>query len=271
MVVDIGNNVIGCEFGYELIMVLPYVHYLKRNGEQVQVLTAKGMRSLYYFLNDDEYVEKYDSRGWYIPKGLPLKNVHFHNLNKDKWSMPDYRTHFSSHELPDNLKGKEIVFINNKYSYEWSEPPINYLDVPTLDILFNKLTHKYTIVYNRPNYSAIPDDHAQYWPEVNLLDYELIETHHPEVINFNDLVKNDGRDFNLLQLIIGAHTNHKISVQGGLSVMASLTGGNNTILAKKGLELKFNSYNWYKELSGANVRSTSEYNELIEWVTSTTI
>jgi hypothetical protein len=270
MDIDIGNNTIGCEFGYELIMVLPYVHYLKTQGIPIRVLTAKGMRSLYFFLNDDEYVEKYSERGWYVPNNTPLKNVHFHQLNKEKWSLPDYKKFYSKQALPGNLSDKELFFINNKYSYEWAQPPINFINVETLDVIFQKLINKYTIIYNRPDYSAIPDDHAKYWPEVKLLDHELIKDKYPSVINFNDLVQSDNRDFNQLQLIVGAHTKHKVSVQGGLSILASLTGGTNTILAKKGSELYFNSYNWYSEFSGAKVRATSNDNELIQWVINMT-
>ena len=69
--------------------------------------------------------------------------------------------------------------------------------------------------------------------------------------------------FNLLQLIVGAKSNAKISVQGGNSILASLNGGTNLIYAVKGGELECNSFeNWYHEFSGATVKSTSSYQEL---------
>ena len=44
MVIDINP-----EFGCELVLVVPYVHHLHKNGKDVKVRTSKGMKPFYYF------------------------------------------------------------------------------------------------------------------------------------------------------------------------------------------------------------------------------
>jgi len=59
----------------------------------------------------------------------------------------------------------------------------------------------------------------------------------------------DIKGYNITQLIYACSSNLKVSVQGGGSILASLGGGTNIILAKKGQELKCNAYNnWYHKL-----------------------
>ena len=52
MVIDINP-----EFGCEMVLVVPYVHYLHNKGEDVSVRTSRGMRPFYYFLDDDKVEE----------------------------------------------------------------------------------------------------------------------------------------------------------------------------------------------------------------------
>lgn len=273
-VIDVGNKEGhpkwgrgACEFGYEIIMVVPYVYYLYTQNIPCKVLTCKGMRPFYYFLPEESYVEKYDKRTWHVPKGVPLKGIHFPKLNKDKWVTPPFKDYYSKFQLNTKFE-KETILISNKYSTEWGGPPINFIDVKTLDILFSILKEKYTIIYNRPSFKYIPKDHQDTInEESDIKDFHLINNKHPEVIDINTLPEYEDVTLNELQLILGSKSPNKISVQGGSSILSSLTGGTNLVYAVKGSEVSNNSFeNWYSEFSGATVKSTSSYQELVNLI-----
>ena len=73
----------GCEFGYEIIMVLPYVYYLHKQNVPLKVLTSRGMKSFYFFLKEDEYEEKYQKRTWVEPHllNVPLNDRKVNQIN----------------------------------------------------------------------------------------------------------------------------------------------------------------------------------------------
>ena len=85
----------GCEFGYEIIMSIPYANYLKQNNQRLQVYTAKDTRCLYYFLDDHEHSEIYSNRRHSIPVGTHLKDIHFRTLDKSKFLFPDFKNYYT--------------------------------------------------------------------------------------------------------------------------------------------------------------------------------
>ena len=262
IIIDSGNGSTGCEFVYEIIMVTPYVYYLHVKGVNVKVITSQGMLPFYYFLPKDSIEEKYDKRYCLMPANVPLKGIHFDVLNKDQWLMPPYTEYFSKYNK-FHFK-KEYIIINNKYNTEWTGPPVNYLDLDTLRILFKLLTPKYNIIYNRPQSNHIPDDNSQVY---DLNDFDLIKEEFPNIIDLNIFASQQSIPFNQLQLVLGSKCSKQISVQGGNSILASLTGGINLVYAVKGEEITHNSFEaWYPEFSGAIVKSTSSYRELINLV-----
>lgn len=261
-IIDSGNGRSGCEFGYEIIMVVPYVYYLHVKGVKVKVITSHGMFPFYYFLPKGSIEEKYDNRYCLLPANVPLKGIHFDVLNKDQWLMPPYKEYFSKYD--EIYFKKEYIIINNKYNTEWNGPPVNYLDLDTLRILFKLLTPKYNIVYNRPQSNHIPDDNSQVY---DLNDFDLIKEEFPNIIDLNIFASQQSIPFNQLQLVLGSRCFKQISVQGGNSILASLTGGINLVYAVRGEEITHNSFEaWYSEFSGAIVKSTSSYKELINLV-----
>ena len=237
----------GCEFGYELIMVLPYVYWLYTQNIDVTVSTCQYMKEFYFFLDEKKCIEKYTSRTHIIPPDLPLSGIHFQNLNTEKWEVPNFKEYYSSFNLPFTYT-KPLLLISNKYTEEWKKPPVNFITINILDELFSKLKNKYQIVYNRPQSKKITVDTQRYY---DLGDYKLIKDKYPEVIDLNEI--NSYGNYNLLQLSIASKTDKFISVQGGSSIFSSLFGGTNIILTKKGSELKFNSYYWYNKFSNTNV------------------
>lgn len=263
IVVDIGDSNVACEFGYEVIMAIPYAYYLYKNNMLRSVKTCSQMKEFYYFLSDDMYEEKYSKRGWVIPSGLPLKTIHFKILNQNQWEMPPYKKFFYREEVK-GFFDKEVIIINNKYNSEWGGDPVNFLDIKTLQALFDLLCPFYTVVYNRPKKNTIPDDHSDVY---DLGDFKLISEKYPEVINLNDFYKGRFKNYNHCQLSIGAVCNKQISVQGGSSILSSLNSGENLVFVVKGSEIANNSYNsWYKHFSGCDVKSFSSTEDLIEEV-----
>lgn len=256
-------DTLACEFGYELIMVVPYVHYLHKNNIEVQVHTCVGMKPFYYFLNPDNVHIKYNKRRGAIPNGTPLRVIHFNTLDTSKWDFPPLKAHYKDFKLKTVFE-KEPLVISNKYTTEWGHSPINYLPVEVLDVLLEGLTQIYTVIYNRPLLSSITQDHSV---NLDLGDYELIRRKYPTVIEMNNLQQVEGIDYNLLQIIVGSKTDKYISVQGGNSILNSLFGGTNLVYAKKGSELTHNSFKgWYSNFSGCKVVDTSDYAELIQLI-----
>lgn len=250
----------GCEFGYELIMVLPYVYYLSRLGKDVKVITCRGMRSFYYFLPEERYEERYFSRKYSFPIGTQLKTIHFPILDLKSWVYPNYSNKYKKYLLKTKFS-KPILIISNKYTSEWNNPPINYLSLETLSSLFTKLSDRYCIIYNRCSTNSIPGD-AQH--QYTFEDHSLIEKNYPYVYDINKVYDTEDYDFNTLQLILGSKAVKFISVQGGTSILYSSFGKENNIYAIKGGEVDNNSYlNWYSQFSNATIRHFTDYSSLI--------
>lgn len=250
-----------CEFGYELIMVLPYVYYLNKNNIPVKVLTSKGMREFYYFLSSEQYVEKYDVRTDRHPLNTRLKSIHFPTLDTTEWEFPNYIDRYKDVKL-DVGNEKPLLIISNKFTREWFNDPVNFLDVNTLDILLSKLKERYTVIYNRPLPTMIVEDSQTSY---KLGDYELIKEEHPEVLDMNNIAIQNQIPFNILQLILGSKCEKFISVQGGNSILSSIFGGTNLIYAIKGGELLNNSFSWYNKFSGTNIKHFTAYKDLIKY------
>lgn len=253
---------LGIEFGYELIQVLPYAYYLHKNGELTKTISAKHTKDLYFF--SPEHEEKYGVRKWsnqsIINKTFPIRNIHVPNLPVDKWITPPIKEHYKNNEF---VYEKPTFVICNKYNIEWGKPPINYIDVPTLDEIIKTLKDKYQIIYCRPETNMIINDESDI---LELKDKELIREKHNDVILIDDLYENSNHEFLTLQLKIFANTDKFISLQGGTSVLTSYFGGDNIIYAIRGVELQVGSYRWYNKFSGSNITICNNYESLINKV-----
>jgi hypothetical protein len=256
-------DVNGCEFGYELIMVVPYVYYLYQSGQRVKVQTCKGMKDFYFFLSEGDYEEKYNQRVYSFPIGTKLTGIHFSRLDKTSWLSPNYREYYKDVSLKTTFN-KPLVVISNKFSQEWNGDPINYININTLENLFTLLSKKYTVIYNRAISTSLIKDHQTSY---QLGDYELIKEKYPEVIDMNRLYEYEGINYNRLQLVIGSKCDKFISVQGGTSLLSSLFGGTNLVYAVRGGEVENSSFkNWFGEFAGTTVESFSSYTNLIDKV-----
>ena len=249
-----------CEFGYELQLVIPYAYYLSTINKLQKTTSCHHTKELYYFSKNHN--EKHATRRYYLPRGVPNNTPHSHHLKYDQYIPPPYKDIYKNDIF---VYHKPLLIIHNKYNMEWDQPPVNFIDKPTLLNIF-KLCHvKYRIVYIRPKSKHIVSDNSSLY---DLSENDLFSTFN--VLDANDLyethkIKHNICNFNHFQLLLHSNCSHFISVQGGNAVLASYFGGTNIIFAKKGSELSSKSYDGhYKKYSNCNVLNNNNYSKFID-------
>jgi hypothetical protein len=183
------------EFGCEIICVIPYVHYLYKQGLLDKVYTVTDMRPFYYFLPDEYVVEQYTERT--LNNSVSLKDVPnnwiHHNakaitgkeyseltyeqqcevngvLDYSEWDAPEYTHHYL--QSTSDYIDKPFIVIFNKFTLEHGNTPIGYLDMPMLQSIIEYLTSQgYAVIYRRPS----NNDYAQDQNEVMSMHHKLIE------------------------------------------------------------------------------------------------
>ena len=258
------------EFGYELISVIPYAHYLHSIGELTKSISGNDTECLYYFSPKHEINP--EKRSYFNIKKVDTPNRHIHTseLALGKFLPPDYKTRYAN----DIFKfKKEIVIICNRHNTEWSTRPINYFSLDTLKELFDLLCPKYQVIYI--NIEGRPELYDNAPPEP-FGDFELLKKY-PQVINIHDLFKNNqlacNYSFNTLQLMLFANCQKFITMNGGHAILAAYFGGENFIMSKPGepcaseIKPQFNSfYRWYHLFGGQRCIHVPDESKLIERV-----
>ncbi len=239
------------EFGYELLLQVPYANYLFKAGRLRSTLGLSDTHALYFFSPDHQEVKGSRScspyRGW---NRTPHSQFIFR-----QWLPPDFRSYYQNSEF---VFEKPICIIHNKYTMEWGEPPVNFISLQVLSSLFESLSKRFQIIYIRPGGSKFTcSDHQATF---EFADFDLIKSNFPSVKTLQDLLdQNPAYSWNDLQFKLHSNCQHFISVQGGNSVLASYFGGTNIIFAKKGQELVVNAFDrLYPKLSGCNIYSFND-------------
>lgn len=251
-----------CEFGYELQLVIPYAYYLHKNNLLKKSISSYMTKELYYFSKNHEM--KYQKRIDGSKTTAPNKTPHVKELNYDKYIPPPYKSIYKNEYFVFN---KPLLIIHNKYNLEWGNPPENFIDKITLNVIFHFLSNKYTIIYLRPKSKNIISDNSKIY---DLNESDLLKSYN--IINGNDLYEKTKEKFNInnfnhFQLLIHANCDKFVSVQGGNSVLASYFGGTNIIYARKGGELKCGAYNGhYKKYSNCNIIHSNNYPDFIQQI-----
>ena len=281
MIIDINP-----EFGYELACSIPYANWLKENGQEVKIVTSKGMKPFYWFC--DEVIEKHTHRSIDNStngvQNLPNTWVHHNalaNFGKDyselteeekvkangwldysKWSPPAYRKKYldTSLELPENY-----IVISNRYNLEHGQEPIGYFDIESLNTIFNLLSEKgYNVVYKRPNNTEFTTDPnelrdrnitANVKGVGTITDYQLTSFYN-NVFLFDDLVKSIGRDYNTSQLNIFSKAEGFVSMGGGSSILCSYFEKPVIIYVNTSKDIRpgyFDENSYFRKLSGAPI------------------
>jgi hypothetical protein len=177
--------------------------------------------------------------------------------------MPNFKKFYSQRNF--NIESnKPFLIIHNKYTEEWSGPPINFISIDLLKKIIESLQKFYTIIYIRPGQELEEDGQAIY----KFNDSEILKTKYPETLIFSDLLKKYPQySYNELQFILHTKSEKFISVQGGNSVIASLFGGINLVLAKRGLEINAKEYSkLYPKFSGCRVIAVSDEESLLKQI-----
>lgn len=274
------------EFSIELVLAVPYAYWLHTHGLLKKTISVSDTKALYYFSPDHE--EKYSFRTIdNVAAGLdrlPNNWIH-HNpavsngkagvLDFSSWMMPPYKSVYKNDIFEFD---KPLLIVSNKYASEWGGPPINYIDIATLDTLFGILKDKYTVVYKRPRPKEYACDENELVRVGNIrsdvdgmgmiTDYDLCKMHN--VIDYSELLLNyPNLSYNTFQFLLFANCDNYISVQGGNSHICSLFGKININYIVKGKELRpgyFDESGWYYRMNKCNTLPVQSYTELIDAV-----
>jgi hypothetical protein len=241
------------EFQQELLFVLPFAYWHHKNGTLRKTVSCRHTEALYFF--SPKHEAAYNRRS----VKATFEAFHIPNLS--------HSNHYSFHKwLPVPLKAqyansifvyeKPLLIIANKYNREWNQPPINYLDIATLQQIITACSHQYQIIYNRPKPQDIVEDNSEI---LDLGEHEWLHTHHPEVLLMDDLFaqhRHKVKSFNHLQLMVYANCSHFVSVHGGTAALASYFGGTNIILSNPTWAREYPMKEWktiFPKLSGATI------------------
>lgn len=254
------------EFGYELLSALPYAYNLYLKGELKETISGFDTSCLYFF--SPKHTETNCQRSWDNMKKLwdtnfPNINIHRSNLDWDLFSPPPLKEYYIDKSI--NFE-KEKIIIFNRFNKEWGGPPINYLNLNTLDKLFTLLSNDYQVIYINLNKG---DEYFDGAKPLFLNDDSILEKH-PKVLTIYDvLTQNPGLTYNEVQLRLFSNCTKYISSNGGQLILSAYFGGENIIFSKKCRELESNVnsfYRWYHKLGDGVFQHVNNYEDLIQLV-----
>lgn len=204
------------EFGNEITTFIPFVCWLKAEGRLSgrRVVTYAGMAPYYYFLDEGEYHEKPGRRTWLPVAERTWPSNSTYTATQRPWhKMPDYRARYSG---SGPRFRRPVLFIQNKFTVEWDEGPINYLPLDQLELLFDlSEAGVFDVVYSRPR--ALPSA-AGYSSDDNTFcdypDFSLVKRY-PRILVLEDYCAQRGLPYNLTKLEILAKSSVLVGVQGG--------------------------------------------------------
>jgi len=225
------------EFGTELVSFVPFVFFLKLYGlipTGVKVRTYFGMRPYYFFLDDNEiefynveenriYIEPVHRS--FLPLHLRSEDDLFANY-KQKASLlklfvpPPYHHNFNKFALSFLHENKRTVIVQNKFNNEWWEGPLNFMDVDEVRTLCTRFEpSKWNVVYirssdfNGEGYSRDNNENSK--SNLTLDEKQMLRTEFPNVHIFEELIAQNGVDFNTLKNLLFGNSHLTVSTHGG--------------------------------------------------------
>ena len=249
------------EFGYELLSSIPYAYNLYLKGELGETISAFDTSCLYFF--SPKHTETNCQRSWGNMKKLwdtkfPNIVIHRPQLDWDLFTPPPFKEYYKDKSIKFE---KEVIVIFNRYNKEWDGPPINYLDLPTLDTLFSMLSHEYQVIYINLTKGDKYFDGAK---PMELNDEEILKKH-PNVYSLYDVMNlYPELSVNEIQLRMFSNCTKYVSSNGGQLILSAYFGGENIIFSKKCNTNSF--YRWYHKLGGGIFQHVSNYEDLITLV-----
>ena len=251
------------EFTPDLAFALPFAYWHLKNGTLLATEGAKYTNEIYFF--SPAHQEIYETRTTEGNYNFETPRILYsQDYNMSKWLEVPLKATYANDIY---LYEKPILIVANRYNMEWDGPPISFLSIQQLEKIFNTYKDKYQIIYNRPRPENITNDNSDIY---DLDEYDWIEQNFPEVILMENLYKeNKGKanNFNHLQMMVYANSNHFVSTHGGTGALASYFGGLNIILSKKGGEHHFHCFDkLYPKLSGATIFHAKTDDEVTQFL-----
>jgi len=288
--ITIDNNP---EFGIELVLTIPYAHWLHKNNQLEKVVTSKGMKPFYYFTDNVE--EKYDYRTIdnsvsglnSLPNDWIYGNVnnaklysesweHWKNfydiekgcgiLNYKQWDMPNYNEYYKNDEIKFD---KPVIVISNRYNFEHGHKPVGYFDIKCLSEMFYYLTESgYTVIYKRPRNNEFPLDQNEINSYMNnfeltddvedlgvISDYDLTK-YYDDVHLLDDVVDDyDEYTYNEVQLKLFANTDGFIGMGGGSTLLLCLFQKPTLAYYGRRMVEADRKYFWKDEFGNKNIKN----------------
>ncbi len=254
-------NSFNCEFGYEMISVIPYAHWLYERGELEQTTSGISSEPFYYF--SPRHTINAEPRSWYnvCKMNTPNADIHKSELDLSRFSPPQYREYYANDKYHFDL------VIYNRHNNEWPgvpelNRPINFFSLELLREIFRNFKGKILYI----NVDGVPDlyDNA---PPIPFYDYALCgEFKHVTVIH--DLKES----FNLAQLKAFANCRLFLTMNGGGSILASYFGGRNIIYTNPQTvgdriyprENQMGDFAYYHHFGGSEIINVHTYNQIIK-------
>jgi hypothetical protein len=258
-------NSYNCEFGYELISVLPYAYFLYSRGQLEKTISGVDSECLYYFSPNHEinharrswYYEETTSQQKLINDRAPNAVIHKPELDLKQFLPPPYKKAYRNDWA---VLDKEIVVIYNRYNVEWGLRAINYFSIEFLESLFKKLKD-YSVIY--VNVEGHPElyDHATPLP---MADMELCKKYN--VTTVADIMgKHPGLTYNQVQMYYFSNCKKFITMNGGGGILASYFGGENIIYCLNSKELKFGDFGYYHLFGDSKIKLARKYEDVIAY------
>ena len=210
------------EYGAEITTFIPFVAWLKSLGylEGRRIVTYAGMRPYYFFLNDEEFLDKTDSRIW-----LPVEKRYWpfnstYTAVKNPWHIyPNYRKRYAA---TGRTFKRPVLFIQNKFNVEWDIGPINYIPLRSLWGLLKLTADKFDVVYSRPH-GKLAGYSLDHTPFCEYPDRAIIKQF-SHVLDFEEECQATGALYNQIKLEMLAKANMFVAVQGGGAHIISCFG-----------------------------------------------
>ncbi len=253
------------EFGCEMACFVPFVKHLHDGGHlrARKIATHAGMESYFFWLSTEQMIKRKRARFSIDPKyRFPTPNAYEGSARPTPFNANvDYRAAFRNADPLSRLLGRDgfdakpTVFVQNKFTVEWMDGPINYFPLILMHAVFNAYRDKYNFVYSRPGMKAVDGYSVD---ENNFCTYPDREVMERFDIPCLELMSGP-YSYNEQKLRICAHVDKFITVQGGGSYVFSMFPDSEIhLLHKVGPELEDGSYSpegFFTYLNGGSNRT----------------
>lgn len=259
----------GCEFGLELLLVLPHLYALRAQT----TCSHLGTRCLYYWSTTHTEV-CLPRRFRRLPAEYPLRSLHGPIVAPPipDWIPPPFATVYGAagrHLLTAaGFRDRPVAVVHNKKCDEWGRGPVHYIPPVVLRQLFQRIEAcGYLGVYVRP-----VGTEEGYVTDDNVID--TVSDDHRAVAECGGVCLQDllgSQDFNTCQLLVSACCKRFVSVQGGAAILASYFGGRNLVYAREGVEVRRGLYlpgGIVSALSNCDIRVASSLDRLCREISS---